>query len=100
MERLKELMSQLKEKFDRGADPSQMLQTARLLEGEIRLLARKPAPAKVMPTKIAVMMPSAAKIVPAPEPVPDPVQAKELTVPADPRPAPVNGYSQPAPVNG
>src|ERR1700722_10861888 len=97
MERLKDLMSQLKEQFDRGADPSQMLQTARLLEGEIRLLASKPAPAKVMPTKIAVMMPSAVKIVPAPDPVP----AQELTAIADPRPTPVNGYSQPVPaVNG
>ena len=87
MERLKDLMSQLKEQFDRGADPSQMLRTAQLLEEEIRLLASKPAPAKVMPTKIAVMMPSAAKIVAPPMP------AQELTTPADTRPAPVNGYS-------
>ena len=87
MERLKDLMSQLKEQFDRGADPSQMLRTAQLLEEEIRLLASKPAPAKVMPTKITVMMPSAVKIV-AP-PIPD----EELAAPAEARPAPVNGYS-------
>ena len=64
-----------------------MLRTAQLLEEEIRLLASKPAPAKVMPTKITVMMPSAAKIV-AP-PIPD----EELPAPAEARPAPVNGYS-------
>jgi hypothetical protein len=87
MERLKELMSQLKEQFDRGVDPSQMLRTAQLLEEEIRLLTSKPAPAKVMPTKIAVMMPSAAKIV-AP-PIPD----QEPVAPSEARPAPVNGYS-------
>ena len=85
MERLKELISQLKEQFDRGVDPSHMLRTAQLLEEEIRLLASKPAPAKVMPTKIAVMMPSAVKIVPAPE--------QEPAAPAEARPAPVNGYS-------
>jgi hypothetical protein len=95
MERLKDLMSQLKEQFDRGADPSQMLRTAQLLEEEIRLLASKPAPAKVMPTKIAVMMPSAVKIV-AP-----PIPEQELTAPVEARPAPVNGYSQAASaVNG
>jgi hypothetical protein len=87
MERLKELISQLKEQFDRGVDPSQMLRTTQQLEEEIRLLASKPAPAKVMPTKIAVMMPSAAKIV-AP-----PIPEEELASPAEARPAPVNGYS-------
>jgi hypothetical protein len=90
MERLKELISQLKEQFDRGVDPSHMLRTAQLLEEEIRLLASKPAPAKVMPTKIAVMMPSAVKIVPAPE--------QEPAAPAEARPAPVNGYSPAASV--
>jgi len=87
MERLKELISELKEQFDRGVDPSHMLRTAQLLEEEIRLLASKPAPAKVMPTKIAVMMPSAVKIVPAPAP------EQELAAPAEARPAPVNAYS-------
>jgi hypothetical protein len=90
MERLKELIAQLKEQFDRGVDPSHMLQTAQLLEEEIRLLASKPAPAKVMPTKIAVMMPSAVKIVPAPE--------QELAAPAEARPASFNGYSPAASV--
>jgi hypothetical protein len=62
MERLKELITQLKEQFDRKAEPSQMLETARLLEAELRFLSSQPAPSRVMPTKIAVMMPSAAKI--------------------------------------
>jgi hypothetical protein len=62
MERLKELISQLKEQFDHQAEPSQMLDTARLLEAELQRLASQPAPARVMPTKITVMMPSASKI--------------------------------------
>jgi hypothetical protein len=69
MERLKELMTLLKEQLERKADPSQMLQTAQLLEAELRLLASQPAPARVVPTKIAVMMPSSAKIVADPLPV-------------------------------
>ena len=79
MERLKELISQLREQFDHKAEPSQMLQTAQLLEAELRFLATQPAPGKVMPTKIAVMMPSAAKIPPAPA---------EASVKAAPIPAP------------
>jgi hypothetical protein len=62
MERLKELITQLKEQLDRKAEPAQMLDTARLLEAELQLLASQPAPARVMPTKIAVMMPSATKM--------------------------------------
>src|ERR1700678_3775473 len=97
MERLKDLMSQLKEQFDRGADPSQMLRTAQLLEEEIRLLASKPAPAKVMPTKIAVMMPSAVKIVASPLPEEEPV----VPAPVEARPARVSVYSQAeAAING
>jgi hypothetical protein len=65
MERLKELISQLMEQFDRKAEPSQMLQTTQLLEAELRSLATQPPPGRVMPTKIAVMMPSAAKITPS-----------------------------------
>jgi hypothetical protein len=91
MERLKELISLLEAQFDRKADPAQMLQTTQLLEAELRLLASQPAPARVMPTKIAVMMPSAAKIVDLPAnpstastyaPVPAPI------VPAPVPPAP------------
>jgi hypothetical protein len=67
MERLKELITQLKEQFDRKAEPSQMLETAKLLQAELQLLASQPAPAKVMPTKITVMMPSASKISRQPE---------------------------------
>jgi hypothetical protein len=70
MERLKELITQLKEQFDRKAEPAQLLQTAQLLEAEIRLLACQPAAGRVVPTKIAVMMPSATKIVPVPSPEP------------------------------
>ena len=73
MERLKELISQLMEQFDRKAEPTQMLQTAQLLEAELRLLATQPAPGHVMPTKIAVMMPSAARISPSPAEVPQKV---------------------------
>ena len=86
MERLKELMTQLKEQFERKADPSQMLQTAQLLEAELRLLASQPAPARVMPTKIAVMMPSSAKIVADPSPVqesrpvPEPIDISSITI--------------------
>jgi hypothetical protein len=64
MERLKELITQLKEQFDHKAEPAQLLEITRLLEAEIRLMASQPpAPARVMPTKIAVMMPSSTKIV-------------------------------------
>jgi len=64
MERLKELITQLKEQFDQKAEPAQLLEITRLLEAEIRLMASQPpAPARVMPTKIAVMMPSPTKIV-------------------------------------
>ena len=86
MERLKELITQLKEQFDRKAEPAQLLEITRLLEAEIRLMASQPpppAPARVMPTKIAVMMPSSTKIVagqshnnspePKKEPAPAPV---------------------------
>ncbi len=64
MERLKELITQLKEQFDHKAEPAHLLEITRLLEAEIRLIASQtPAPARVMPTKIAVMMPSSTKIV-------------------------------------
>ncbi|MBS1604254.1 MAG: hypothetical protein JST42_16430 [Bacteroidetes bacterium] len=63
MERLKELITRLKEQFDHQAEPAQLLEITRLLEAELQIMASQPAPAKVMPTKIAVMMPSAAKIV-------------------------------------
>jgi len=62
MERLKELIIQLKEQFDRKAEPTQMLETTRLLEAELQHLANQPQPARVMPTKITVMMPSATKM--------------------------------------
>lgn len=62
MERLKELIIQLKEQFDRKAEPAQMLDTARQLEAELQHLASQPQPARVMPTKITVMMPSATKM--------------------------------------
>ena len=103
MERLKELISQLKEQFDHRVEPSQMLQTAQLLEAELRILAAQPPPGRVTPTKIAVMMPSAAKIAPQPsQPAEAPAKAApastELPVKAPaPSEAPAKAY---APVNG
>ena len=83
MERLKELIDQLKEQFDHKAEPARMLDTAQLLEAELQHLASQPAPARVMPTKIAVMMPSATKMYaghqpaqPAPEPRKDPASQR------------------------
>ncbi|HEX3933051.1 MAG TPA: hypothetical protein VHW43_00140, partial [Puia sp.] len=100
MERLKELITQLKEQFDRKAEPSQMLETAKLLQAELQLLASQPAPAKVMPTKITVMMPSASKIYagqqpaqpsPSPEPRHEPAPEPRREPAPEPRrePAPV-----------
>jgi hypothetical protein len=79
MERLKELINQLKEQFDRKAEPSQMLETSRLLEAELRFLASQPAPARVMPTKIAVMMPSAAKTYTPSQAAPQPAESRKDT---------------------
>lgn len=90
MERLKELISQLMEQFDRKAEPSQMLQTAQLLEAELRLLATQPAAGRVMPTKIAVMMPSAARITASPSLPASPAEASAKAAPA------VNGTQAPA----
>jgi len=62
MERLQELITQLKEQFDRKADPSQMLQTTRLLEAELQRLAVQPVATGRVSAKVAVMMPSSMKI--------------------------------------
>jgi hypothetical protein len=62
MERLEELITQLQGLLDRKAEPAQMLDTVRLLEAELQHLASQPQPARVMPTKITVMMPSATKM--------------------------------------
>ncbi|HLZ87985.1 MAG TPA: hypothetical protein VKQ52_12110 [Puia sp.] len=79
MERLKELITQLKEQFDRKVDPAQMLDTTRLLEAELQLLASQPQPVRVMPTKIAVMMPSATKMYAGQQPAPsNPEPQKDL----------------------
>jgi hypothetical protein len=61
MERLQQLISQLQEQFDRKVDPSQMLQTIRLLEAEMAALSTQAATAKTS-AKVAVMMPSSMKI--------------------------------------
>jgi hypothetical protein len=61
MERLQEIITQLKEQFDRKAEPSQMLQTTRLLEAELQRLAAQPAAGRAS-AKVAVMMPSSMKI--------------------------------------
>src|SRR5579871_2297678 len=97
MERLKELISQLTEQFDHKAEPSRMLQTAQLLEAELRLLATQPPPGRVTPTKIAVMMPSAAKIsVQAAQPAEAPAKAAPLPS----HPSGSNGLSVSTPYNG
>jgi hypothetical protein len=92
MERLKELITQLKEQFDRKAEPSQMLETAKLLQAELQLLASQPAPAKVMPTKITVMMPSASKIYAGPpaqsSPSPEPRREPAPEARKEPNPEP------------
>jgi hypothetical protein len=96
MERLKELITQLKEQFDRKAEPSQMLETAKLLQAELQLLASQPAPVKVMPTKITVMMPSASKIYagppaqssPSPEPRREPAPEPRREPAPEPRKEP------------
>jgi len=99
MERLKELISQLMEQFDRKAEPSQMLQTTQLLDAELRLLATQPAPGRVMPTKIAVMMPSAARIAASPSQPASSAEAPAKAAPAaNGAPAPVNAL--PAATNG
>ncbi|HUB59448.1 MAG TPA: hypothetical protein VL978_02035 [Puia sp.] len=104
MERLKELISQLLEQVDRKAEPSQMLQTTQLLEAELRFLAAQPPPGRVMPTKIAVMMPSAARITPSPGEAP--AKAGPAQAPSNGTPAPIaasNGVANPngiAPPNG
>jgi hypothetical protein len=90
MERLKELISQLMEQFDRKAEPSQMLQTTQLLEAELRLQATQPAPGRVMPTKIAVMMPSAARITPSPSQPASSAEASAKAAPTAGTPASVN----------
>jgi hypothetical protein len=104
MERLKELISQLLEQFDRKAEPSQMLQTTQLLEAELRLLATQPAPGRVMPTKIAVMMPSAARITASPsQPSPSqPASSTEASAKAAPpaHGAPASANTLPAATNG
>jgi hypothetical protein len=61
MERLQQLINQLQEQLDRKVDPSQMLQTIRLLEGELVLLSTQAAINKSS-AKVAVMMPSSMKI--------------------------------------
>lgn len=92
MERLKELITQLKEQFDRQAEPAQLLEITRQVEAEIRLLASQPpAPARVVPTKITVMMPSSAKIVAGssqPQPTKEPEAPVVIPVtPAVPSPS-------------
>ncbi|HEX9511463.1 MAG TPA: hypothetical protein VF939_13330 [Puia sp.] len=61
MERLQELINQLKEQFDRKAEPSQMLLTTRLLDAELTRLSSHAAVNRGS-AKVAVMMPSSMKI--------------------------------------
>lgn len=92
MERLRELITQLNEQLDRKVEPAQMLDTARLLEAELQSLASQPQPARVMPTKITVMMPSASKMYAGqqhPQPATEP--KKDLANQRNGVPAGVNG---------
>jgi len=61
MERLQQLINQLQEQYERKVDPSQMLQTMRLMEAELALLSTQAAASKGS-AKVAVMMPSSMKI--------------------------------------
>ncbi len=61
MERLQELINRLSEQFDQKAEPSQMLQTTRLLDAELQRLAVQQTAGRVS-AKVAVMMPSSMKI--------------------------------------
>lgn len=101
MERLRELITQLNEQLDRKVDPAVMLDTARLLEAELQLLASQPQPARVMPTKITVMMPSASKMYagqPHPQPATEP--KKDLANQRNTVSNGLSGNGVPAPVNG
>ena len=89
MERLKELINQLNEQFDRKAEPARLLDTARLLEAELQLLASQPPPVRVMPTKIAVMMPSATKMYAGAPTTPEPRKEVKKEVPPVPPVVPV-----------
>ncbi len=109
MERLKELINRLNEQVDRKVDTALLLETAQQLEAEIRLLASQtPAPARVMPTKIAVMMPSSTKnkeTVTVASPAPAPAVAAPTPVPVAASPAPpaaaaTNGVPVIAQTNG
>jgi hypothetical protein len=61
MERVQQLINQLKEQLDRQASPAQMLATTQLLEAELSRLASQVA-ANRGSAKVAVMMPSAMKM--------------------------------------
>ena len=61
MERLQQLINQLQEQNERKVDPSQMVQTIRLMEAELALLSTQAAANKGS-AKVAVMMPSSMKI--------------------------------------
>lgn len=79
------------EQFDRKAEPSQMLQTTQLLEAELHAMATQPPPGRVTPTKIAVMMPSAAKITPSAAEAPSKATPAPKHSPATSNNLPVNG---------
>src|SRR3979490_53575 len=89
MERLQEIFTQLNEQFDQKAEPSQMLQTTRLLEAELQRLAAQPAAGRGS-AKVAVMLPSSMKIYTGQSAV------QELRAAA---PEQRNGASVPAPVS-
>ena len=75
MERLQELITQLKEQFERKASPSQMLHTTQLLEAELSRLASQANTSRGS-AKVAVMMPSSMKMYAGQQNLQDPVQER------------------------
>ena len=96
MERLQELISQLKEQYERKEDPSQLLLTTRLLEAELTFMAGQSTVIRGSGSaKIAVMMPSSMKMYAGQHAVPE----TRASV-ADPRSTTVAGNGAAATVNG
>jgi hypothetical protein len=95
MERLQELISQLKEQYERKEDPSQLLLTTRLLEAELTFMAGQSTVIRGSGSaKIAVMMPSSMKMYAGQH-----VNSETRTIP-DSRTVAVAGNGAAASVNG
>lgn len=95
MERLSALIHKLKEQFETNVPPTQMLGTVRQIESELSHMAAKPTNGYGT-TKVAVMMPSAAR----PEPVPTTIRTETAREEKQYQPQPVREdkkYYQPQP---